>query len=93
MLGYLFFVGDRKNTARIRADTDASDRGSACVTRRPLPLPALLRLAEAARDRYGFRDFKFKGGVFTGAVEMEAIVALAKRFPNARVTMDPNGAW
>jgi glucarate dehydratase len=24
---------------------------------------------------------------------MEAVTALAKRFPNARITLDPNGAW
>jgi glucarate dehydratase len=34
-----------------------------------------------------------KGGVQAGAAEMEAIVALAERFPEARITIDPNGAW
>ncbi|MFH4077640.1 enolase C-terminal domain-like protein, partial [Acinetobacter baumannii] len=38
-------------------------------------------------------DFKLKGGVLAGFEEAEAISALAKRFPNARVTLDPNGAW
>ncbi len=52
-----------------------------------------MRLAEAAQARYGFRDFKLKGGVRAGAEEMEAIVALAERFPEARITIDPNGAW
>ncbi len=43
--------------------------------------------------KYGFNDFKLKGGVLAGFEEAEAISALAKRFPNARVTLDPNGAW
>jgi glucarate dehydratase len=54
---------------------------------------AVVRLAEAARSRYGFNDFKLKGGVLEGAKEMEAASALAERFPSARVTLDPNGAW
>jgi glucarate dehydratase len=54
---------------------------------------AIVRLAEAAHARYGFADFKLKGGVLAGDAEVEAIVALAERFPEARVTLDPNGAW
>jgi glucarate dehydratase len=54
---------------------------------------SVVRLAEAAHARYGFNDFKLKGGVLSGAAEMEAIVALAARFPSARITLDPNGAW
>ena len=48
--------------------------------------------AEAAYEKYGFNDFKLKGGVLAGEEEAEAIAALAKRFPQARVTLDPNGA-
>src|SRR6202030_1209512 len=44
-------------------------------------------------DLYGFADFKLKGGVLRGEDEIEAVTALAKRFPKARVTLDPNGAW
>jgi len=36
---------------------------------------------------------KLKGGVLAGAQEMEAVSALAQRFPRARITLDPNGAW
>src|SRR6185369_16128022 len=54
---------------------------------------AVVRLAEAAHARYGFNDFKLKGGVMAGAEEMEAVTALATRFPSARITLDPNGAW
>ncbi|SUH35246.1 glucarate dehydratase 1 [Salmonella enterica subsp. enterica] len=53
----------------------------------------VVRLAEAAYEKYGFNDFKLKGGVLAGEEEAESIVALAKRFPQARVTLDPNGAW
>ncbi|HUB86374.1 MAG TPA: enolase C-terminal domain-like protein, partial [Verrucomicrobiae bacterium] len=54
---------------------------------------AIVRLAEAAHARYGFNDFKLKGGVLRGESEMEAVDALAKKFPRARITLDPNGAW
>jgi len=54
---------------------------------------AIVRLAEATHDHYGFADFKLKGGVLPGEQEIEAVTAIAKRFPNARVTLDPNGAW
>ena len=40
-----------------------------------------------------FNDFKLKGGVMPGAEEMEAVTALAERFPRAGITLDPNGAW
>ncbi|MGQ7114726.1 hypothetical protein ACUOFC_54535, partial [Escherichia sp. TWPC-MK] len=33
------------------------------------------------------------GGVLAGEEEAESIVALAQRFPQARITLDPNGAW
>ena len=56
-------------------------------------MEAVLRLAEAAQDRYGFRDFKLKGGVLSGVSEMEVVTALAEKFPEARITLDPNGAW
>jgi glucarate dehydratase len=54
---------------------------------------AVVRLAEAAYERYGFNDFKLKGGALRGDEEIEATVALHERFPRARVTLDPNGGW
>ena len=54
---------------------------------------AVVRLAEAAQARYGFQDFKLKGGVLRGDDEIIAVTALAERFPDARITLDPNGAW
>jgi glucarate dehydratase len=58
-----------------------------------LTTDAVLRLAEAAHARYGFNDYKLKGGVLAGTQEMETVIALAEHFPKARITLDPNGAW
>ena len=94
VLGYLFFVGDRRRTdLAYRNQPAGQDDWLNLRDQETLTIPALLRLAEAARDRYGFRDFKLKGGVCAGTFEMEAVQALADRFPSARVTVDPNGAW
>ena len=53
----------------------------------------MVALAEAAQERYGFSDFKLKGGVLAGTEEVAAVTALARRFPDARITLDPNGGW
>jgi len=93
-LGYLFYVGDRKKTdLPYRSDPGAADEWFRLRDEEVLTPEAVVRLAEAAHARYGFRDFKLKGGVLSGASEMEAIQAVAERFPSARVTLDPNGAW
>ncbi|WP_338762669.1 glucarate dehydratase [Massilia sp. METH4] len=94
MLGYLFYVGDRrKTTLDYRAEPDADDAWFRVRNEEALTPETVVRLAEAARERYGFNDFKLKGGVLSADAEMEAIVALHERFPQARVTLDPNGAW
>lgn len=94
MLGYLFFVGDRKKTDLPYADgSDGTDEWTRLRRKEALTPDAIVRLAEAAHARYGFNDFKLKGGVLSGEQEMEAITALARRFPEARITLDPNGAW
>lgn len=54
---------------------------------------AIVALAKASKDLYGFNDFKLKGGVFCGEEEMEAVEALKDTFPDARITLDPNGGW
>jgi len=54
---------------------------------------AVVRLAEAAHKRYGLGDFKLKGGVLPGRDEAKVVAALADRFPQARITLDPNGGW
>jgi glucarate dehydratase len=93
-LGYLFFIGDRKKTSLgYRDEERAGDEWLRLRNEEALTTDAVLRLAEAAQARYGFNDFKLKGGVLSGAAEMEAVAALAGRFPGARITLDPNGAW
>jgi glucarate dehydratase len=94
MLGYLFYVGDSSKTPLgYRSEADAVDPWLRLRNEQALTPEAIVRLAEAARARYGFNDFKLKGGVLGADEEMEAIVALHERFPQARVTLDPNGGW
>jgi len=94
VLGYLFFIGERRKTnLPYRSESDASDAWLRLRHEETLTTEAILRLADAAQARYGFNDYKLKGGVLSGTQEMEAVTALAERFPNARITLDPNGAW
>ncbi|MGD1378436.1 enolase C-terminal domain-like protein, partial [Klebsiella pneumoniae] len=94
MLGYLFFVGNRHATPlAYQSQPDEQCEWYRLRHEEAMTPDAVVRLAEAAYEKYGFNDFKLKGGVLAGFEEAEAISALAKRFPNARVTLDPNGAW
>lgn len=94
MLGYLFYVGDRQQTdLAYRSEPDQADDWLRLRHEKALTAEAVVRLAEAAQARYGFQDFKLKGGVLRGEEEVEAIVALHERFPQARITLDPNGGW
>ncbi|MFC0666615.1 glucarate dehydratase [Azotobacter chroococcum] len=94
MLGYLFYVGDRQRTdLPYRSEPEAADDWFRVRHERALTPEAVVRLAEAAQARYGFQDFKLKGGVLRGEEEIEAVTALAERFPEARITLDPNGGW
>ena len=93
MLGYLFFIGDRKKTDLPYRHDQKGDDWIRLRDEEALMPEAIVRTAEAAYQRYGFNDFKLKGGVLDGREEMKAVEALAKRFPKARITLDPNGAW
>jgi glucarate dehydratase len=94
MLAYLFYVGDRGKTDLPYLDgAKGADDWLRLRHEAAMTPDAIARLAEAATARYGFADFKLKGGVMHGADEMEAIAAIKARFPHARVTLDPNGAW
>ncbi|MDP3354787.1 MAG: glucarate dehydratase [Polaromonas sp.] len=94
MLGYLFFVGDRTQTKLAYNSEPNADNAWARVRHEVALSPeAIVRQAEAAHARYGFNDFKLKGGVLRGEEEIEAVTALHERFPQARVTLDPNGGW
>ncbi len=94
MLGYLFFVGDRSKTdLPYNSEPNADNAWSRIRHEEALTPETIVRQAEAAQERYGFNDFKLKGGVLRGEEEIEAVTALHERFPNARVTLDPNGGW
>ena len=94
MLGYLFYVADRKKTdLAYRSESDADDDWLRLRHEEAITPEAVVRLAEAAQARYGFEDFKLKAGVLRGEQEVEAICALHERFPEARITLDPNGGW
>ena len=94
MLGYLFYLGDRTETdLAYRSEPDADNDWFQVRHEKAMSTDAVVRLAEAAHARYGFKDFKLKGGVLSGDEEIEAVTALAERFPDARITLDPNGAW
>jgi glucarate dehydratase len=94
MLGYLFFVGDKgKTDLAYASEPDAPNSWFRVRHDTALTPETIVRQAEAAQERYGFNDFKLKGGVLRGDEEVDAIRALHERFPNARVTLDPNGGW
>ncbi|AXF76741.1 glucarate dehydratase [Erwinia tracheiphila] len=94
MLGYLFYIGDRRKTSLpYQCQPDEACDWYRLRHEEALTSERVVRLAEAAYEKYGFNDFKLKGGVLAGEEEAEAITALAKRFPQARITLDPNGAW
>ena len=94
MLGYLFYVGDPKKTdLPYASEPDAADDWCRLRHEEAMTPEAIVKLAEAAYARYGFNDFKLKGGVLSGEAEVEAVQALHERFPQARITLDPNGGW
>jgi glucarate dehydratase len=94
MLGYLFYVGDRTKTdLPYLSNPNAANDWYRLRHEEALTPEAVVRLAEATHELYGFNDFKLKGGVLSGEQEIEAVTALAERFPKARITIDPNGAW
>ncbi len=95
MLGYLFYISDQ-NKAKDLGYRDESGSDVAWFRQRhveTLTPEAVVREAEVLQERYGFRDFKLKGGVLPCKDELEAIKALKKRFPEGRINIDPNGAW
>ena len=94
VLGYLFYIGDRtKTTLAYQSDASSSNAWMRLRHEKAMDAKAVVALAQAAHQRYGFQDFKLKGGVLQGDLEIEAIAALHEAFPQARITLDPNGAW
>ncbi|MDJ0033195.1 enolase C-terminal domain-like protein [Pantoea ananatis] len=94
VLGYLFYLGDRRKTdLPYLTGEKAKHDWYHLRHQEALNSESVVRLAEAAQDKYGFKDFKLKGGVLPGEQEIATAQALKKRFPEARITVDPNGAW
>ncbi|MBK5072004.1 glucarate dehydratase [Budviciaceae bacterium CWB-B4] len=94
VLGYLFYIGDSEQTdlPYLAPETGKHD-WYRLRHQKAMDTASVVELAAAAKDRYGFKDFKMKGGVLAGETEIETVTALAKTFSDARITLDPNGAW
>ncbi len=94
ILGYLFYVEDKAKSPDVYISEDDSPIPWHRIRRQMAMTPeAIVAQAQAAKEYYGFKDFKLKGGVLEGHAEMEAVRALKKAFPDARINIDPNGAW
>lgn len=94
VLGYLFYVGDKgKTNLSYDCSNEGEDSWYGLRNQEAITAESIARLAQASHDVYGFEDFKLKGGVLSAEQEIEATSAIAKAFPQARVTIDPNGAW
>ena len=93
-LSYLFYVGDRKKTTLPYMDeSDADCEWYRLRNEEAMDPEHIVALAKATAEKYGFEDFKLKGGVFEPEEEYKAVAAIKKAFPNARVDLDPNGCW
>ncbi|OTQ32184.1 glucarate dehydratase [Gilliamella apicola] len=94
VLGYLFYIGDYKKTDLPYDQPLKNSHEWYNIRRREaMTVQSVIELAEVAKDRYGFKDFKMKGGVLAGEKEIETVTQLKKRFSDARITIDPNGGW
>ena len=97
VLGYLFYVSDKGKVPagdmQYIDESGSSDPWFRLRRQEILTPERIVEEAEAVAAKYGVRNFKLKGGVLRGEEEMEAVRAVKKRFPEARVNIDPNGAW
>ena len=94
MLGYLFFVGDpNKTDLPYDHELDSDCEWYTIRHEEALTADKIVAFAKATHAKYGFQDFKLKGGVLPGNEEMDVIRALKKAFPEARIDLDPNGGW
>ena len=93
-LSYLFYIGDRKKTdLPYDSEEDSDCEWYRLRNEEALTPEKIVALAKATHKKYGFVDFKLKGGVLSAKEELKAVQAIKKEFPNARVDLDPNGAW
>ena len=95
-LGYLFYVSDKERAKPHLPYIDEADSADPWFRMRRgemLTSDAIVSQAQCLHEKYGFHNFKLKGGVLAGSDEMQAVRALKKTFPGGRVNIDPNGAW
>lgn len=93
-LSYLFYVGDRKKTdLEYEEEPEADCEWYRIRHEEAVTTESIVAMAKATHEKYGFEDFKLKGGVFTPKQEAEAVAAIKAEFPDARVDLDPNGCW
>ena len=93
-LSYLFYVGDQKKTDLPYTDESDSDYEWYRIRHNEALTPeAIVAQAKATHEKYGFEDFKLKGGVLEPEEELKAVQALKAAFPDARIDLDPNGCW
>ena len=85
VLGYLFYVSDKDKVPagemQYLDEIGSSDPWFRLRREEILTPERVVEEAEALHEKYGFRNFKLKGGVLAGSEEMEAVRALKKRFP------------
>lgn len=94
MLGYLFFVADPDKTdLPYLREQNGADDWERLRREKAMDAHSVIALAKAAQKRYGFQDFKLKGGALDGDTEVDIVTALHEEFPEARVTLDPNAGW
>ncbi len=94
MLSYLFYIADRKKTDLNYDSYPEAECDWYKIRHEEAMTPeAIVALAKATKEKYGFSDFKLKGGVLEGKEEMKAVRALKEAYPDARITLDPNGGW
>lgn len=94
-LGYLFYVSDKGKAEQLEYldEKESSDPWYRMRRQEMLTPERIVEQAQVLHEKYGFRNFKLKGGVLAGAEEMEAVKALKQAFPKGRINIDPNGAW
>ena len=66
-LGYLFYIADTKKTdLHYLVESDCKDKWEEVRRKETLTPEAVVEQAKALYERYGFKDFKLKGGVLKG---------------------------
>ncbi|WPJ97325.1 enolase C-terminal domain-like protein [Coraliomargarita algicola] len=93
-LAYLFFIGESEATEFDYKQEITQPNSWHSARRSPaMDTQAIIEQAGLVAETYGFKDFKLKGGVFAPEKEIEAVIGLSQTFPQAHLTLDPNGCW